>query len=70
MSDCWYVPKTFVIALRFRLRIPARLRLASCAAGGQYAAETGANELAIVVLGGVCSVDDSAGKLAAYRRTQ
>jgi 5-deoxy-glucuronate isomerase len=25
-------------------------------AGGQYAAETGANELAIVVLGGVCSV--------------
>ena len=26
------------------------------AAGGQYAAETGANELAIVVLGGVCSV--------------
>ena len=26
------------------------------AAGGQYAAETGVNELAIVVLGGVCSV--------------
>ncbi len=25
-------------------------------AGGQYAAETGVNELAIVVLGGVCSV--------------
>src|SRR4051794_24217521 len=25
-------------------------------AGGRYAAETGANELAIVVLGGICSV--------------
>jgi 5-deoxy-D-glucuronate isomerase len=40
------------------------------AAGRQHAAETGSNELAIVVLGGVCSGGHSAGKLAAYRRTQ
>ena len=40
------------------------------AAGGQYAAETGANELAIVVLGGVCSVTTPLESLAAHRRTQ
>ena len=70
MSDYWYVPKYFAIALRVSVTNTCSFETRKLAAGGQYAAETGANELAIVVLGGVCSVDYSAGKLAAYRRTQ
>ena len=46
----------------FRLRIPVFRSSANWPRGEQYAAQTGGNELAIVVLGGVCSVTTPQGE--------